>query len=97
MTSQVITANRLQDGRVVYLTAAGQWSPAIAEARLYEDETGTRSATAKGAASVAARQIVDPYLIPVVQGDGGITPTRYREVIRAFGPSITAGISGQEV
>ncbi len=97
MTSQVITANRLHDGRVVYLTPAGQWSKAIAEAQLYEDDTSAQAAIAKGAAAVAARQIVDPYLIPVTHGDGAITPTRYREAIRAFGPSITAGTPGQEV
>ena len=97
MTFQVITANRLHDGRVVYLTSAGQWSPAIADADLYEDETGAQAATARGAAAVAARQIVDPYLIPVVADQDAITPTRYREVIRAFGPSITARISEQRV
>lgn len=97
MTPQVITANRLHDGRVVYLTAANHWSTAIADARICEDEAGAQAVTAIAAASIAARQVVDPYLIPVIQGDDGITPTRYREVIRAFGPSIVAGIAPEEI
>jgi len=89
MTPQIVTANRLHDGRVVYLTASSHWSMAIADARICEDETAARAATALAAAAVAARHIVEPYLIPVTQGDAGIVPTRYREVIRAFGPSVT--------
>ena len=34
-----------------------------------------------------ARIVVGPYLIEVAAQDGKVVPTRYRERIRAFGPS----------
>ena len=97
MTPQIVTANRLHDGRVVYLTASNHWSSAIADARICADEATASAVTTLAASAVAARQVVEPYLIPVTHGHGGITPTRDREIIRAFGPSIPAGITPRKV
>jgi len=83
---QVMTANRLGDGRVVYLGCDG-WTDELGAARILQNETdiGTAEATAREA--VADRQIVEPYLIEVETECDGIQPRRLREKIRAEGPT----------
>ena len=87
MSSKAVTANRLTDGSVVYLTDAGAWSEWLNEAALAGDEVGAERLLARGRADAATR-VVEPYLIDVVESDGLLAPLRYREVLRARGPSI---------
>lgn len=83
---QIVTANRLIDGRVVFRDADGGWSETFAEAvRL--DEKGAAAAVAASAADVAARRIVDPYAVDVVEVDGRTEPKSVREKIRTTGPT----------
>lgn len=91
MPAQVITGNRLTDGIVVYLTPADDWSPAIAESLVCADEAATEAAMVTAArAEAELQQVVAPYPIDVATDDG-IRPLRYREAIRAFGPSVGYG------
>jgi hypothetical protein len=85
--AQILTANRLIDGDVVYYTGDGGWSTAIDAARLAADKDGAAALEAIGAKAVATQTIVAPYLIEVEEQGGRILPLRYRERIRAFGPS----------
>lgn len=93
MTLQIVTANRLIDGVVVYLNAGDIWSPWIADARTLDNEESADTALTQAHASVGRNEVVDPYLIDVVQEAQTIKPTRYRETIRAKGPSIQAHAS----
>jgi hypothetical protein len=88
MTAQVATANRLRDGLVVFLAADGAWSTALASARVAHtpDEAGSLLAAAER--SAAEQEVVAPYLIDVADDGGRLRPVRFREVIRAQGPSI---------
>ena len=86
MSLQVVTANRLRDGIVVYLAADGGWRERVADAALADDQGERLMALAS--AAVEARLVVDPYLIEVVEDGGLVRPSRYREVIRATGPSV---------
>ena len=86
MSSKAVTANRLTDGSVVYLTDAGAWSEWLNEAALAGDEEGAERLLSRGRADAATR-VVEPYLIDVVESDGLLAPLRYREVLRARGPS----------
>jgi hypothetical protein len=87
MAQQVVTANRLGDGRVVYLADGYLWVEEIGRARVAEDEDAGKALTAIAEKAVADRIVVAPYLIDVkIEGDH-VTPTRYREVLRALGPS----------
>lgn len=88
---QMLTANRLVDGIVVYLTAAGDWSERFADGQAVDDETGAQALMRRAEQSVAACQIVAPYLIEVAPGNGTVAPSSARERIRAFGPSVSAG------
>ena len=85
---QMIIANRLIDGRVVFLVQGGQWDTAIAKGTLVEEE-----AEAQGLLEVAKQDqdrclVIDPILIQVRVENGQVRPTEIREVIRAFGPTI---------
>jgi sulfite reductase (NADPH) hemoprotein beta-component len=87
MALQVVTANRLGDGRVVYLADGDAWVEEVGRARIAESEETGKTLTAVAEKAVAERLVVGPYLIDVkVEGDR-VTPTRYREVLRALGPS----------
>ena len=85
---QVFTANRLTDGLVVYLTAAGGWSEDIAKSFLCTNEDEIHECQRRAELAALADEVVEPYAIDVEPGPRGARPVRYREVIRAFGPSI---------
>jgi len=86
--TKVVTANRLRDGAVVFLTDSGGWSLAIDDGAVAQDDAGAAALLATGAKAAAAQVVVAPYLVEVRADDGEILPLTYRERIRAFGPSI---------
>ena len=88
---KAITANRLGDGLVVFLDAAGGWSLAIADARLVSDGPDLDEANAYAKAQHDARIVVEPYPIDIEIVDGKPVPVRLRERIRAEGPTIAYG------
>ena len=82
MTFQIVTANYLKNGRVVFLTSSGDWSEAIADS--YVASTDDLSAlTNRVQYKGKAPAVVEPYLIEVETTDGEIWPIRYREKIRS--------------
>ena len=87
---QIVTANRLTDGRVVYLTSADDWHQDAAQACRAEGEDAGARLLQIADVALARQQIVDPYLIDVDDNDAA-RPTRYREWIRASGPSVETG------
>lgn len=95
MTKQVVTANDLSTGLVVYLAADRGWTERIEESRIATTDAESQNLLAE-ADSVAIRwSVVDPYLIEVTDEDGAVLPVRYRERIRALGPSIRTDLGRQ--
>jgi len=84
---QAVTANRLADGRVVFLTEAGGWSTALAAARAV-GEDGAAALLAAAEADAARALVVAPYLIRLDEGPDGPVAADFRERIRAEGPTI---------
>lgn len=89
MTAQIMTANKLSDGIVVFLGYDGDWTRHVDDARIAEREEDVADMQAEATEST---DVVDPYLIDVeVRAAEGssrfVRPTQYRERIRAFGPS----------
>jgi hypothetical protein len=80
---QILNANDLPTGDVVYWTGSG-WSREISSAVIMDEEI----ATSVSKAEIAARHVVDVYLIDVNMTDKGPWPTKYREQVRATGPSV---------
>ncbi len=83
---QVITANHLLSGDVIYFTADDQWCLTHAEAELIlaADLAKQRLAAAQQHTKVA----VDPYLADArLNADGVPEPVHFREIFRTRGPS----------
>jgi hypothetical protein len=92
---QVVTANRLADGVVVYLSGDNEWSERIGDSRVASDKTAAEALLAQGERAVVERRVVAPYLIDVEATSQGLVPRAYRERIRALGPSIRLDLGKQ--
>ena len=85
---QVVTANRLRDGTVVFLGPDQRWVDRLAEATVFTS-VETSTAALQSAQSDEARNIVlDIYAIDVAEKDGAVAPIKLREAIRAQGPTV---------
>jgi len=93
--SQIVTANRLADGVVVFQDAAGGWAEDFASAAVYDDPTSAKAALAKAGEAVARSLIVDPYAIEVELRNGHYAPKALREAIRAAGPTVRRDLGKQ--
>ncbi|MGB0499260.1 MAG: DUF2849 domain-containing protein [Rubricella sp.] len=83
---QVVTANDLLMGDVIYLTEDGTWSRRHAEARVARDEAEAQEML--HAASSQGLKVVGPYLAEARFGpDGRPEPVHFREAFRTRGPS----------
>lgn len=85
---QMIIANRLNDGIVVFFAAGERWVPGIGDGLVIEGEADRERLFATAKAHEARCLVVDPNLIDVVIEPTGPRPTAIREAIRAFGPTI---------
>jgi Protein of unknown function (DUF2849) len=98
---QVVIANRLSDGLVVFLAAApgalrGEWKLRLDEASVAVDDARAEELLGLGLASARERhEVVEPYLIDVEQTASGLRPTKYREVIRCLGPTVRRDLGKQ--
>ena len=79
----VVTANRLVDGIVVYLAPDGGWVEELARAKLAGDEEETKALESEAAKAVAERRVVAVYPMAVALRDGAVDPLSVRERIRA--------------
>lgn len=91
MSFQIVTANRLRDGAVVYLSRTLGWSERIADSRLCDGAEDRDRLLAVATRAVTRCEIVDPYAVDVVEDGDSIRPLRRREAIRVSGPSIRFG------
>lgn len=92
---QVVTANRLVEGDVVYLTGDGRWSERLGDACLADDQKKTDTLMETAEQAVAAQVVVAPYAIDVIAEEGTVRARRYREHIRASGPTIRTDLGKQ--
>jgi hypothetical protein len=85
---QMIIANRLNDGRVVFLAPGNGWDTSIEAAAVVDDDVEAQRLLAIARQHEAESIVIDPQLIEVAVVDGHRRPTAIREAIRAFGPTI---------
>ena len=88
---QMLIANRLQDGRVVFLAEDGAWVEAIRAGQVADSESEGERLLTRARRAEAACEVVDPYLIEVRPRDGAPEPVVWREAIRAGGPTVQTG------
>lgn len=84
---QMLTANRLADGDVLYWKSGG-WVLALSEGDVFADPKDADAALAAAQSSVTGNVVVAPYLFDVKTDARGIHPVKEREIIRAAGPTI---------
>jgi len=87
MKYRMITANRLADGACVWMDGEGQWWTDIAKGK-WVSEAEADALLKVASEGVKNCVVVAPYAIDVVI-DGGVTPVRFREQVRAKGPTIS--------
>ena len=95
MSLKVLTANRLREGDVVYLSRAGRWTTELAAAATIEEAAEEAQLLALAEAAVAERLVVGPYVMTVALEAGRLRPLSQRERIRAAGPSVAFGPAAQ--
>ncbi len=89
---KAVTANRLTDGRVVFLAPDGMWADRLALAARFEDASAeavllrTRS---------RVTEIAGAYLIEVDEGGAAAGREALRETIRDKGPTVRSDLGKQ--
>ena len=83
---EIITANSLRDGRVVFQTTF-DWSLNINQAQTLDSKEAVAAALVRANADAAQNRVVEPYAIEVTREGAHIVPVRLRERIRAEGPT----------
>lgn len=86
--SQMLIANRLQDGLTVFLAADGSWVTSIADGWLIDDDRARDHAVRRGESAERENAVIGPELIEVGVRDGVRQPATVRDAIRASGPSV---------
>ncbi len=86
--SQVISANRLIDGIVVYAGRDGVWADALGAAKIFTSKAEAEAALLLAQNDVKRNLVVDPCLVEVTEEANGVRAVTLRESIRARGPTI---------
>ena len=90
---QMIVANRLTDGHVVFLAADGGWVEAIEAGHLVSDQDAAQRLLAAAQLAESQNAVVEPYLIEIRTEKGLRVPVSYREAIRAAGPTVRTDLA----
>ena len=90
--TQIVTANRLTDGIVVFQDDDRRLERRFCARPPLDDAT---AALARAGEDVAASLVVDPYAIEVVLRNGHYAPKALREAIRAAGPTVRPDLGKQ--
>jgi hypothetical protein len=85
---QIVIANTLADGFVVFLTDNHEWSGNVADAAIAVEETDGERLLEAALLAEKNNVVIDPYLIEVEVNGAAPKPVEYREYIRAFGPTV---------
>jgi hypothetical protein len=86
MALNIITANSLGDGLVVFQSASG-WTLDVDKAEVLATEEALAAALERARRDAAENRVVEPYAIEVTREGTHIVPVRLRERIRASGPT----------
>ncbi len=85
---QVISANRLVDGIVVFFGVGQGWVEGLQQALVFTEQGAVEAALAAAALSVKSNLVVDVAAFDVTGPSGHIRATHIRDAIRAAGPTV---------
>jgi hypothetical protein len=86
---KAVTANRLDDGAVVYLGDDDRWTPQQDEAARFADDDAK---SVLAAAQSRVKEIADAYLVDVDESGALTGRETLRETIRRAGPTVRADL-----
>jgi uncharacterized protein DUF2849 len=92
---QLVTANRLRDGIVVFLTRSGIWSEKIDDAALALEPQAAAALEARAKDDETATLVTGSYLIDAERRDGRIRAAHIRERMRTLGPTVRLDLGKQ--
>jgi hypothetical protein len=92
---QVLTANLLKDGLVVFMTDGSAWSPWIEDSAIATTKAAALELEAKGNLAAKSNLVVGPYLIDVIDDKGRIRASHIREHLRTLGPTVRPDLGKQ--
>jgi hypothetical protein len=92
--TQILTANRLQKGEVVYWGGPKGWVVNLSDAEPLDDAVA-EDVLKQAQIYVARQDVVATYLFDARVENGAIKPVKMREVIRAAGPTVRRDLGKQ--
>ena len=92
---QVLTANHLKGGQVVFLGEGGSWSNWIDEAVVARTKERAAELESKGNEQQKLNVVVGPYLVDVAEENGKLHCVHIREHLRTLGPSVRTDLGKQ--
>lgn len=87
---KAITANELHVGNVLFLAEDGKWSAEFSQAAIFDAE-GFGAALKAAQNDEANGLVIGVYEIDVEETAEGLRPSKFRERIRAEGPTVAYG------
>jgi Protein of unknown function (DUF2849) len=84
----VISANRLVDGIVVYVSRESTWAGRFDEATVFASQAEAEAALRLATEDAKRNLVVDPCVVEVSEGPSGLRAVTLRESIRARGPTV---------
>ena len=88
---QVISANRLSDGIVVFRASDGRWVEQLRDAEVLPDPAAAKAALVLVQTDIRANQVIEVEAFEVAVKSGQVEPVHLRDRIRARGPTIHPG------
>lgn len=92
---KILTANRLRDGEVVFLTHSGQWSENIDGAVLATESQAQAALEARGKDDERINLVTGVYLFEAERRDGHVFASHIKERIRSLGPTVRTDLGKQ--
>ncbi len=92
---QILTANHLKGGHVVFLAEGGSWSPWIDDAVVARTKERAAELESKGNEQAKLNIVVGPYLVDVAEENGRLRCSHIREQLRTQGPSVRRDLGKQ--
>lgn len=93
--SQVVIANRLRDGIVVFLGTDHTWVEALQDCPPAASSTDGEELLSLGRQAEANQEVVDPNLIEVNERNGRLHAVKMREAMRTKGPTVRDDLGKQ--
>ena len=92
---QIVIANKLDDGRVVFMKADGNWSYKSEEALVADNDTAYEKALVLAAKAEQSNDVISALLVEAELTDAGPVPVHPKFGMQKAGPSVRLDLGYQ--